>query len=133
MIAWSWSPHDAIGVSTSRQGAMHRILPHQVHNQTHRRDKKIINDSEYDFGIDRSENVADLHPSTVNLFQALRYKTTKNNEQTTESYGPQARRLTPEHKRPQSDHCKHTSNQESKLSQVLRGRLLTLSIHYILS
>ena len=110
-MARSRSPYDALGVRTLRQGTMHRILTHQTHDETHRRNQKIINDPEYDFRIDRSENVADLHPS-ANLFQALRSHRTQNNEQAPENHPLPARQFTPEHNRPQTDYRKDASDRD---------------------
>jgi hypothetical protein len=61
---------------------MHGILPHEPSYYAHWRDKTIIDDPQNDSGVDCPENMSDLHPSIMDLLQALGRGQTKNYQRT---------------------------------------------------
>ena len=125
--------YDSIGVSILCKGTMHGVFSHQTHHKTHRGNEKIINNSQNNSRIDRAEDMADFHPSSMNLFQAFRDDRSQHNEQAAEDQRLKTGRITPKDHRPRPNHQKHSADDEPELSQFLRRRLLSGSTHFVIS
>jgi hypothetical protein len=115
MVAGPNSSDDTIRINVLSESTMHGVFAHQPHDDPHWGNEKIINNSQDNPRVDRSEQMTDLHPPMMNLFQSLWNHRPKGDEQAAEDHRPKARRFSSKHHGPQADHRENAADNETEL------------------